>query len=177
MLLFSLAVSSLMNVIVLLYMCEILSSSKIKWFSSKSIITIVLMTTYWCASYVITNSIFRILISFLILIVACLIMFKKTTNKSVIISFVAMIILLISEILYVLLNVIIFKFDETGIQNNVFGTFLTNVLIISIALVVLKLINKNNMINKLIEKLSEKSKNPNLYIFFMSFTTIIMLIL
>ena len=170
----SLIISSFLNVIVLLYMCKKLSNKKQNFISIKTIFTIVIMTTYWSLSYTITNNIFRILISFLLLVASCLIIFKEKTDRSVIISFASMIILLVSELLYVALNVLIFKFDENGIQTNVFGTFLTNVIILSIALAIFKLTNKK--ISLLVEKLITKNKNSNLYIFFVAFATIIMLI-
>lgn len=165
-----------LNITLLIYMTSSLLKSKYNYKSKKYILTVLLMTLYWSVSYAITNNMVRILISFLLLIVACLILFKQLINKSILSSFISMLTLLIAEITYVLFNVIIFNFDEIGIQNNVFGTFITNTSILIIALVIFKLINRKNRISNLIEKINYKDKNSNLYIVFLAFTTIIMLI-
>ena len=88
----SLIISSLLNVVVLICMCGMIANKKIRYNNWLSVLIIVLMTSYWCISYLLTNSFFRIILSFLLLIIACLILLKEKINKSVIIAFFSFII-------------------------------------------------------------------------------------
>lgn len=174
----SLAVSSLLNVIVLIHMCEKISEKKINYLNPIFLTTVLLMTVYWSVSYSLTNSFFRIIISFLFLIIACLIFLKEKINKSVIISFFAYIILLISDVSYVLLNAVFFKFNNVELQNNVFGKFITNIIILLFAIIITYILNnKNNkFLHELSERLTERKSNSNLYTIFIAFISTIMLI-
>ena len=173
---FNLIFGCFLNVVVLLYMCKTIAKKEIKYFSKEYLLTVLGMTTYWSVSYVMTSSIIRVLISFLLLIIACLIVLKEKTNKAVILSFISTLILLISEIFYIAITVFIFKLDINQLQNNVFGTFITNTSIILISLIFFKIIVKNKRINNFVEKAIIRNKNSNFYIFFTAFSTIIMLI-
>lgn len=174
----SLIISSLLNVVVLICMCGMIANKKIRYNNWLSVLIIVLMTSYWCISYLLTNSFFRIILSFLLLIIACLILLKEKINKSVIIAFFSFIILLFSDVLYVLLNSLIFGLNNSQLQNNVFGTFLTNIVILIFALGFTHILNnpKNKLLSNLAERLTIRNDNSNLYTIFIAFISTIMLI-
>lgn len=171
----SLIISSIMNVVLLIHICKCISNRKIKLLSGPYILTVFLMTTYWSISYVITENIFRILIEFLMLVGACLILLKEKTNKSIIISFMSLIILLIAEIAYAIFVVSFFKMDMDAINRTLSGNFISNLCIVILALAIKTFICHKVKIVDIIDKLSLRSKNSNFYIFFIAFTTIIML--
>ena len=174
----SLIISSLLNVVVLICMCGMIANKKIRYNNWLSVLIIVLMTSYWCISYLLTNSFFRIILSFLLLIIACLILLKEKINKSVIIAFFSFIILLFSDVFYVLLNSLIFGLNNSQLQNNVFGTFLTNIVILIFALGFTHILNnpKNKLLSNLAERLTIRNDNSNLYTIFIAFISTIMLI-
>lgn len=174
----SLIISSLLNVVVLVCMCSVIANKKIRYNSCLSILIIALMTSYWCISYLLTNSFFRIILSFLLLIIACLILLKEKINKSVIIAFFSFIILLFSDVLYALFNSLIFGFNNNQLQNNVFGTFIANVITLTFALGLTYTLNKfkNKLLSNLAEHLTIRNDNSNLYTILIAFISTIMLI-
>ena len=174
----SLIISSLLNVVVLICMCGMIANKKIRYNNWLSVLIIVLMTSYWCISYLLTNSFFRIILSFLLLIIACLILLKEKINKSVIIAFFSFIILLFSDVLYALFNSLIFGFNNNQLQNNVFGTFIPNIITLTFALGFTHILNnpKNKLLSNLAERLTIRNDNSNLYTIFIAFISTIMLI-
>ena len=174
----SLIISSLLNVVVLVCMCSVIANKKIRYNSCLSILIIALMTSYWCISYLLTNSFFRIILSFLLLIIACLILLKEKINKSVIIAFFSFIILLFSDVLYALFNSLIFGFNNNQLQNNVFGTFIANVITLTFAFGLTYTLNKfkNKLLSNLAEHLTIRNDNSNLYTILIAFISTIMLI-
>ena len=128
-------VGAFINSFFFLMACASLMKVKLQIKSKRFIISYILLSMYIYASFLTTQMFFRTILFFGVAIFINYHLYKKdkvSITKIVLSSFIAMMILFISEILFALIVILIFHIDLEGLQSNILGNFLCNCLIIGI---------------------------------------------
>lgn len=110
-----------------------------------------LLILYTTVSYSLTDSFARVIIYYLLLSVVNLFLFKIKVMRSVVASFIMMVVVFIAEILYTLTILSIFVNDIDKFKTNFFGDLISNIVIFVIMILIINIKPIQNFCKKMIK--------------------------
>lgn len=160
----------------LFYAGSRLLNEKIDYKSKLFFVNYVLFSTYIWIGYIATDSFIRIILNFIVLSFVYSKLFKIQIGKGIIASFISNFYIFISEIIFTLLVVTIFKFDMQSFQEFYFGTVITNICIAIIIVLITYIKRITLFCQKLIFNFNINSYKIVLFFTLMTLTTLSLLL-
>ena len=152
--------SMIMNVFEILIYHSI-CKEKINFKSYKLYFIYILQTILIIANYMLTNSMIKVIITFLIMILTIKLLFKdKNTIECINIAFISEVIIIISEIIFATTVSIFNKIDNTNLVKYFEGEIITNFSISVLSFFIAKF----SFVNKIFQKLNKLTDNLSKYI-------------
>lgn len=156
---FSKGVSCLILTLATFYMWSILLSKKLNFKSIRLYICALGVIFISLLNYYYSNAFIRMILLVIVFTIAVKCLFKENIKNSIITSIYSELILVISETIFALIITLVFNMGSVQIVENLFTSFLSNVFIALISLIIIKLkfVKKfYNFINSTTDKLNEK---------------------
>ena len=138
-----LIVSTLFSTIIMMlsfvYMWNNIANLKNIEINNRNIIIFVICSLLATLNYLVTNDFIKPIFSVIILIAFCSCILGKLCNKSIILSIISQIIIVIAEIIYSLIIIMLFNANMDNMVNSYYGSIITNISISLIAVVISKI--------------------------------------
>lgn len=157
-----------------LYIFSRICGEKINLRNKKFYIVLFLNSVTQLISYYSTDAVLKMLINFTCLVLFTEFLFKKSINKSIAISLLTQFLIIISELMYTLVLVLIFRLDLTVLENNYFMSVSTNLIIAVIGMLIISNPTIRNYLQNKVESIGKENK---IFVFFSSILAIFALAL
>lgn len=131
---------------------------------------------YVTLSYMTITNFLKIIPTFILLVFIIYKLFNVNLLKAAFLSMIELIVLIISEIIYVLSITSLLNLNIETLKNNVFGNILTNIIISLIFIIILNINKIEKRVVKTINK-NIKQNNKSLYVLFIMLILVITMIL
>ena len=132
-------VSSFIMMSVVIYEWHRLLNKKFNFKNSKNLITIIILSFVSIANYYIVNSYIRIFLITLILMIMFWYLFRENIHRCIITPIISQLVVMISEMIFVVLVCVIFNMNNDGIIDTQFGHFFSNIFISLIMFLIFKI--------------------------------------
>lgn len=169
---FIVLLGALLNSWIAIYICTKLLDAKIDYKNKKYYIYLIGMTVLIGIIYLLTDNFLKTILNFVILTFISINFLKKNLVESMVASFVSLVIVLVAELMYAILLIMVFKVDSTYLHNSIFGSLLSNVIVIMMAFAITKL---SFVISFFRNYLVEKVLNKKFEIFIFTVLTIMLI--
>ncbi len=146
--------SAILNSLVELYVIGKILNKRVIYNKNRYnfIITMLCLTIYQTITYLLTNSFIRPILSLIAIICSSKFLFKEKWNKSIISSFISWLIILVSEIIFMIFDYFLFGLNIDQIQEQTIGKLIFNLIIFAITVIIINikplLINVRNFADK-----------------------------
>lgn len=155
--------SSIILMSVTIYTWYKLLDKKIDLKNTRNIITVTLLSIVSIANYYIVNQYIRIFCITIVLMLFFRFLFKETLQKCIITPIISQMIVMISEMIFVVVVCVIFNMNNEGIIDTQFGHFFSNLIISMIILLIIRIPIVKKFYSFLI-KITDKIGNNQLII-------------
>lgn len=168
-----------LNAITVIYIISKILNVKIDFKSPRVYIIFFIMIIIATLNFVYTDSYIRFLVSTICTMIFAKLIFKEKFPNAVAATVLEQVILFLSELIYALIIIVIFKFDNITIFETVFGSLIPNLLICLIAIIIINIKPIFNICNKIMhfmDKIETKSKYCLVLLFIVTLNILLMLI-
>lgn len=169
-------IGAILNTWILIYACSKMLNKKTNYRQKEYWILLILMSIYLCTTYILTNNFIKVVLSLFLVDIICKKIYNVSLINSTIASFMALIINLISEIIYVIILVLFFKIDNIAMKEIYFGSLITSLSIFVIMYIILNIKFVNCLINKIISNFDSHSNKVIIIFSFLTMFTVTMVI-
>ena len=144
-----------------MYIWHLLLNKKINFKNYKLYISVIGITISAILIYLLVNKFLKITLITLVFIFFFRYLFKEKIQKCIITPIFYQLIIMISETIYALFLTIVLKFDTEILVNSFIGTFLTNIIVAVLSIIIAK-ISIIQLLYRKIVKMTESVKTPHL---------------
>lgn len=168
--------NSLFNGYMVLYCSSKIINKKIDYKKFDFWICLFCLVLYTTISYILTDSLVRVLIYYILLSVLNLILFKSNVLRSVVASLITMMLVFISEIIFMLVLSTTMAKNIEVIRNHFFGSFISNSMIVIMVFVIISIPPIRNFFQKIIKNIHYKGNKTILVYSVFSLTALTILL-
>lgn len=159
--LMNVCISSIIMNLFEIFIYHSICKEKVDFKSPKLYFVFILQTFFIITNYMLTNSMIKVIVTFLIMIISIKILFKeKNTIKCINIAFISEVIIIISEIIFATSVSIWNRIDNTNLVNYFEGEIITNFSISVLSF----FISKIPIVNRMYQSLNRLTDNLSKYI-------------
>lgn len=134
----SYVISTFVMMISFIYMWNNINGIDKKIINNKNFVVFIICLIATIFNYIFINDFIKPIISSVILIIFCSFLMKRITNKSIVLAIYSQLIVIISEIIFLLVLILVFGVNADNIVNNYYGNVISNVVISIIAVYISK---------------------------------------
>jgi len=127
-----------LNVITVSYLLGIILKNKINFRNYKNYILFILLIVFSIVNFIYVQSFLRFFVSTIFTIIYAKLMFKDFTHKVITAVIIEQMIMFISELIYMLVVIMMFRIDDLTIFGTIVGALIPNIFICLIAIVLVK---------------------------------------
>jgi len=139
----------LINMMAVIYIVSKILDRRIQWKSIQAYVIILFLTILSILNYLYVDDFIRILTSTFAIIISSYMLFKEDFHKVFTAAIFEQAILFISEMLYALIMIFLFKIDTNGLFTNIQGTLLINIGVSMIAIILVNIRPLLNLMKKI----------------------------
>ena len=148
------------------YISALLLDKKISYKSIKFWIVYIIMILYLVISYNLTDSFIRVILSYLLLGLMNIFLWKESIVRTVFTSFLALFLTIVAETFYMILVVGIFNIDLDNIKNEILCATITNISIGLILYLLLQIKPLVYWLRNIVKSVGSNEKKRSHFIFF-----------
>ena len=129
----------LINMTAVMYVLSKILDRRTQWKSAKTYTMILFLTILSILNFLYVDDFIRFLVNTFATLISGYILFKEDFHKTFVATIFEQIIMFISEMLFALIVIFVFKIDTNGLFNDIQGTLLINIGVSTIALILVNI--------------------------------------